>query len=300
MKSMLSRSSRCSSCSSSSTAACTDVERRGDLVADQEVGPGGQRAGDGDPLALAARELDREAVPKAGGQLHAVEQLPHFAVGVGARQLAQHPQRPRDGRAHAVARVERLERVLEHDLDAAAHVERPLPGRARDGDAIERDLPGGRLVQPGDAAPDRRLAAAGLADQRDAAARLDGERDAVDRRPRRPAAAVAGLEPGDHEQRERRPGRGYVPATGAGRARARSISVQRVQRTWWPGAVCSSSGTRSWQRSCWCGQRGAKPQPPATRRRRPRRRRSPAASAGGGSRGWPPRAPGCTGGAAAR
>ena len=41
------------------------VERRRDLVADQQVGLGGQRAGNRDPLLLAAAELGRPRSPRA-------------------------------------------------------------------------------------------------------------------------------------------------------------------------------------------------------------------------------------------
>jgi hypothetical protein len=43
-----------------------DVERRGRLVADQELGVGGQRARDRDALALAAREFVREFLAVGG------------------------------------------------------------------------------------------------------------------------------------------------------------------------------------------------------------------------------------------
>ena len=44
------------------------VERGGGLVRDDRVGADGQGAGDGDALALAARELSGERVEGAGGQ----------------------------------------------------------------------------------------------------------------------------------------------------------------------------------------------------------------------------------------
>src|SRR6185437_9232949 len=177
------------------------VERRGDLVADQEVGPRGQGAGDGDALALAAGELDREAVAEAGRQLHPLEQLADLPVGLGPGQAAEDTERPDDRGAHPLARVQRLVRVLEHDLDAPPYLERALAGRPGDGYAVEADRARRRHVQAGQAAADRRLAAAGLADEGDATALLDGERDRVDGRAGRAARPVAGLEARHLEQR---------------------------------------------------------------------------------------------------
>jgi hypothetical protein len=53
-----------------------DVERRGDLVADEELwGSARQRTRYGDPLSLAARKLIREAVRGGGRQGNALEAL---------------------------------------------------------------------------------------------------------------------------------------------------------------------------------------------------------------------------------
>ena len=54
-----------------------DVERRDGLVADDQLRVHGERAGDADALALAARELVREAVVVLGVQADDVEQLLH-------------------------------------------------------------------------------------------------------------------------------------------------------------------------------------------------------------------------------
>ena len=72
--------------------------------------------------------------------------------------------------------------------------------------AVEDDPPRRRLVQAGHAARDRRLAAAGLADEGEALARGDGERDVGRGDHRLVAAAVHGGEPLDLEQLRRRPG----------------------------------------------------------------------------------------------
>ena len=64
------------------------VERRQRLVEQQERGIDGERAGEGDPLALAARELAR---PPAGelGEAEPLEDLPRFLGAPRARQVAQ-------------------------------------------------------------------------------------------------------------------------------------------------------------------------------------------------------------------
>src|SRR5712691_5650903 len=100
-------------------------------------------------------------------------------------------ERLADGRADRLARVERVGRVLEDDLDAAAELaEAPLRG-GRQVLALEDDPAGGRLFEAQDAVRGRRLAAAALADERDRLAREDLERHAIDRVERRPPRADA-------------------------------------------------------------------------------------------------------------
>ena len=63
-----------------------DVERRHRLVEHEQVGTDGERPGDADALALAARELVRVARAGVGRQLHEVEQLGD-ALALGRRQI---------------------------------------------------------------------------------------------------------------------------------------------------------------------------------------------------------------------
>ena len=107
-----------------------DVERAGDLVADQHVGPRGQRAGDRDALALAAGELAGEArSARRAGQAHALQQLADLRPAASRRDRPRRtPRGPRDRVADALARVERVVRVLEDDLDAAPGLARAVPG----------------------------------------------------------------------------------------------------------------------------------------------------------------------------
>ena len=129
-----------------------------------------------------------------------------------------------------MARVERLERVLEDDLDPAALVERSRARGPVQLVPVEDDPPGGRHVQAGDAAADRGLAAPGLADERDALARLDGERHAADGEVPRPARPVLDLEAGTSSSGAppAAAGRGRAPP---GPASASSSSSQRTHRT---------------------------------------------------------------------
>src|SRR6185369_11682003 len=84
-----------------------------------------------------------------------------------------------DDRADALARVQARVGVLEDHLHLAA--QRPQLARAELADplAVEADVAGGRLEQPHDAAAERRLAAAGLADQAERLALGDAQRDVV-------------------------------------------------------------------------------------------------------------------------
>ena len=76
--------------------------------------------------------------------------------------------------AHRVARIERI--LLQHQRHVAL-------GRAPVGDvdAVDEDLAGGRLLQPGDQAQRRRLAGAGLAEQHEELAVGDVEVEVLQR-----------------------------------------------------------------------------------------------------------------------
>ena len=97
-----------------------DVERRGRFVGDQDLRPAGERDGDHDPLAHAARQLVR-----IGRQLQRGIRDPHHL-----EQLARPRQRGRAGHAIVDAdgfrdliaerqdRIERGHRLLENHRDA--------------------------------------------------------------------------------------------------------------------------------------------------------------------------------------
>ena len=159
-----------------------NVERGDGLVAHDEVGLGGERAGDADALALPAGELMRPAVDSVARQPHLVHQLGNARVQVarGTRQ-AEIADRLGEDVAHAHARVQTRERILEHDLHAPAQRTQGGGGEVVDAAAVEHHLTGRDVEQPQDRAPDRRLAAAALADERERLAARDREGDAVDR-----------------------------------------------------------------------------------------------------------------------
>ena len=97
------------------------VERRHRLVADDQLGLDGERAGDADALALAAGEFVREAVHVVGLQADRLEQL-HDAVFhrlLRRRELVD-GERLADDRADLQPRIERGVGILEDDLHVAA------------------------------------------------------------------------------------------------------------------------------------------------------------------------------------
>ena len=83
------------------------------------AGAGRQRAGDGDALALAAGELVRVAVQRVARQPDLLDQFAGPRPPLGAAADALDAQRLGDDVGDRHARVERAERVLEHDLDRA-------------------------------------------------------------------------------------------------------------------------------------------------------------------------------------
>src|SRR5207244_9762946 len=88
-------------------------------------------------------------------------------------------------------RVQRAVWVLEDHLEATAQRDQLAAVELGDIDAVIEDLAGGRLFEPQDAAPHRRLAAAALANEAQGLAAADRQIDAVDR------LDVAELEEGD-------------------------------------------------------------------------------------------------------
>ena len=149
------------------------VERARDLVEQERPRVGGQRAGDGDALLLAAGEVVR-VVALAALQPEAGEQLARPRLRVRARALVRAHGRQRDVVEHAEVREE--VEVLEDHAEPPAHRDR-VDRRVRDDLAVEEDVAVVDLLQQVDAAQQRRLARAGGADQRDRVVLGHGEVD---------------------------------------------------------------------------------------------------------------------------
>src|SRR6185437_9738960 len=207
-----------------------DVERRGRLVGDDQVGLAGQRHGDHDPLALAAGQLVGVACLPPGRHADAVEQLGRPRVGLpAAGLLVQH-----DGLADLLPdradRVERTHRALEdHGRAGPAHRAQLLPAEGDDVLALEQDLPvepGGGGQQPQQAERHGRLAAAGLPRHPECLAGLEAEADAADGADGVPAGAVGHRQVAHLEQGP--PGRHACPAHAwPGRRGLRMFSTAR-------------------------------------------------------------------------
>ena len=138
-----------------------DVERAGRLVAHDDARAQHEGAGDGDALALAARQLGRQALAHLGATGRPAPASRRRACAISLRvDVALGTERHGDDVAHARQRVERGEGILEHRLDqpragAAIHVDDAL--------ALDRDVAGGRREQAQDQAGEGGLAAARFA-----------------------------------------------------------------------------------------------------------------------------------------
>ena len=142
-----------------------DVERRHRLVADDQLRLQRERAGNADALALPAGKLVRIIVHLRLAQADALEQCGDALLHLAAARGAVHAHRLGDDVAGRHARIERGERVLEDDLHLPAVGPQLGLAQMRDVAAVDPDAAAGRLDQPQDRAADRRLAAAGFADQ---------------------------------------------------------------------------------------------------------------------------------------
>ena len=104
------------------------IERRGRLVADDEVRLGGERARDADALLLAAGQLPRTPLGeiRAAGR-PGVKQFGDAAPSLAAAGAAEEESdRPADDFAQRLARIERHIGHLMHHLQPAQHVARTL------------------------------------------------------------------------------------------------------------------------------------------------------------------------------
>jgi hypothetical protein len=168
-------------------AARRTIEVAGRLVGQQDRGIVGERPGDCDPLLLAARQL-RRVVMRAIRQPHFGEQRARAGRRIGAvGNLDRHQ--------HVLERGQRRQQVkgLEDEPDARSPQPRQVVLAQRgDVDAVDQDAPARGRVEPGDQPEQRRLAAAGRADDRDHPALGDRQVGGMQDR-QRAAAARHGL-----------------------------------------------------------------------------------------------------------
>ena len=156
------------------------VERGHRLVAYEELGLHGERAGDADARALAARELVRIAAHQRRIETDAVQ---HRGDVVAALRRAHETVRDRrlaDDVDDAHARIERRIRILEDHLQLellATRLSRCLSAKAL---AAPVALARGKRQQAGGEPSERRFAAAGFADEADHFAGMHGDVDVVD------------------------------------------------------------------------------------------------------------------------
>ena len=150
-------------------AAQLEVERAERLVEQQHPRPVHQRPGERDPLALAAGELVRAAVPEAR-QPHRLERLQGAGAGLGPRHLLD-PQAVGHVLQHAHVREQCV--VLEDRVDVAGERR-----QVRDVVAAQQDLSVGRALEARDHPEHGRLAGAGRAQHREELAVEDLEIDA--------------------------------------------------------------------------------------------------------------------------
>src|SRR5581483_6093004 len=164
-------------------------------------------------------------------------------------------------RAHGAARVERLRRILEDDLQPWSQAAQLGPRERGHVGALEDDTAAGGLLEPQQAERGRRLAAAALAYERDGLAARDLEGDAVDGAergaPPAHAHAEALREALDPEQR-------LAGAQAAASPLSRSAWWQRDR---WSGSSSRRAGCSARQRPSARKQRGLKRQPDGGRSR---------------------------------
>ncbi|MCY1411333.1 hypothetical protein D9M71_267170 [compost metagenome] len=146
------------------------VQRAHRLVEQQQLRTFGQRAGQGDALALAAGELVRLALGVLA-HLHQLEHLVDALVDLVLRQAVL---------LEAEGDVLRHAHVREQCVGLEHHVDRPLVGRhVGDVLAIEEDAPFGRPFEAGEHAQQGGFTGTGTAEQGEDLAFLDSQGHAV-------------------------------------------------------------------------------------------------------------------------
>src|SRR4051812_40822283 len=121
-----------------------DVECGDGLVGDDQLRPKRERTRDADALALAARELVREAVVVLGREAHGLEQLLDLLLAFLAVAEAVDLERVADDRADALPWVQAPVRVLEDHLHLAAQRAESAGPEPADRVSLEDDVALGR------------------------------------------------------------------------------------------------------------------------------------------------------------
>ena len=163
------------------------VERGGRLVGHDQLGPDSEGGGDERPLAQPARQLARAGAEPSlrVGHAHLGERLQGPLPPLTGREAGVQPERVVDLPADRAERVERDERVLQHQAHpGAAH---PTPGTLAEAGEVgvaERQAAGVDRAagEPQQGARRHALARARLAHDRHALAGVERERDSVDDR----------------------------------------------------------------------------------------------------------------------
>src|SRR5271169_6132812 len=259
-----------------------DVEHRHWLVGEQHARAGGQRTGEGDPLALAAGQLMRVLGQELlGGRepdlLHQADDLMADLCVLALMKL----DRPFEVIAHGMYRVERGERVLEHELDLAlVPAEVPTAGHLHLL-AVQPDRAGGEPFLPGQEPGRGGLARTALTDERDDSAAVQVKGDIAHGMQRVTAADPEVLAERDrlHGERPACLGRGrqglfaHVPSSPAGRPEAEDgtgggtgvSGSTNGQAVTWSGsgdvATGNSRMSTSWHSGLAYPQRGTNGQP---------------------------------------
>ena len=202
------------------------VERRGHLVAEDDVRLRRQCAGEVDALLLPAGELVRKASGIVRRQLHHVQQLPDPPVAFRTGHPEVELQRPAERLRHQLLRVERDVRHLQHELDTLQVLLVALLHVGGEDLAVEPHLALERGGEAGDDPRHRGLAAAGLPDDPDRLPAGDVDVDVEEDLHAGPAAPDASVPCIDAMQRQHR----RLPArleVGPGPVRARRRAHRR-------------------------------------------------------------------------
>ena len=147
-----------------------EIERGERLVEQQHLRARRERPGERDPLLLTAGKLGRAA----RGEIQELDHRQHFAgAAVGVLlgpALAAQPE----GDVFEHGHVQEQRVLLEHGVDRPS-----MRRQRRDVFAMQPDRAGADVFEPGDAAQERGLAAAGGSEEREELAVADRERDPV-------------------------------------------------------------------------------------------------------------------------